>query len=222
MNKDAIAYNNNPKRKTSTVVIEMPGAGGQLLLELMALAGGTKVTGRQENSFYNAITVIVESLSSNGNDYGPVESVAKGKNGLSFYGRDTKDFDINLTLHYLKNILLKTTSGAGLALVGTLMDGGENWVSRFCDAIRFMDEHDFASFRIAFLVCDLSEVPYANPIEHNKQLQAFKDAMELGDMWIKKSDLLKNPKQAMLKLQCHSYPNEEKIKQIMQKYEGAI
>jgi len=218
MNKDAITYNNNPKRKTSTVVIEMPGSGGQLLLELMALAGGTKVTGRQENSFYNAITVLVESISSNGNDYGPVESIAKGKNGLGFYGRDTKEFDTNLSVYCIKNLLLKTTSGAGLALVGTLMDGGENWVSRFCNAIRFMDEHDFASFRIAFLVCDLCDNPYSNPIEHNKQLQVFKDAMELGDMWIKKSDLLANPKQVMLKLKCHSYPNEDKVNQIMKKY----
>ena len=219
---DKINYNNNPKRRVSTMVLSMPGAGGPMLLELMALAGGTKVTGNQDNSFYHAITNIVESLSSNGSVYGPVASVSKEYEGLRFYARDTQEFDTNLTLFYLKNILLKTTSGAGLALTEALRDEDEGWVDRFCNAIRFMNDSSAAPFRVAFLVCDLSEITYSNPIEHNKRLQEFKYAMELGDMWIKKSDLMKNPKQVMLKLQCHTYPDEKEIERIMKKYERAI
>src|SRR6478752_8556954 len=128
MTTDSSKYNCDPKPKGSSMVLALPGAGGNLLLELMAVAGRTEVTGTQEPSFYHAITAISESISSNANDYGRAEDVARGENGLRFYARDRPTYDANLTYYNLKNILLKGCSSCALGLTDRLRDEGQGWV----------------------------------------------------------------------------------------------
>lgn len=225
--KEHAAYENNPKSKGSCMVLSMPGAGGNLLLELMAVAGRTHVTGSQEPSFYYAITTLMESVTtgaiapeakvSNGNTYGEVYDVAQLSNGFMHYAGHNQEVDERMTAYYLKNLLLKGSSSLGMALTDRLRE--MNDVERFCSAIRSIEDLLSRPFKVVFLVCDLSEGNYLNPIEHNKQLTSYKNAMELGDIWIKKSELLSDPMKIMMKLGCAHYPDEHKVKSIIKKYE---
>jgi len=216
VSKEQAAYENDPRPKGSAFIIAMPGAGGEMLLDLLVSTALTNVLGTQEPSFYHAITALGENLK--GNTYGNPYDI----DDFRFYaGREEKQ-DVRMFYYYLRNILLR---GAGqcIAFTDLLRDeeGGE--MERFCQVVREISDHSSSPLRLVFLTCDFGDSintshPYTNEISHNSMLNEMKNASELGDIWITKKELLADPLRVMIKIKATHYPNADLIPKVMKKY----
>jgi hypothetical protein len=214
--REHVDYENDPRPKGSSFIIAMPGSGGELLIDLIASTAMTRVIGNQEPSFYHAITVLTESISSNANTYGHPSDV----DDFKFYAARELNQDERMMYYFIRNVLFR---GAGNCIGYTylLRDDGLGWVTRFAQALRNINDSGSGPLRVVFLTCELDDFNYDASI-HDDILQSMKDASELGDIWITKKELLADPLKVMLKVKAARYPCVDLIKRVMKKYENAI
>lgn len=209
-------YENDPRPKGSAFIIAMPGAGGEILMDLLANTAMTHVIGNQEPSFYHSITTLAESISVNANTYGHPSDV----NSFKFYAGKEEAQDTRMMYYFIRNALFR---GAGSCIGYTylLRDEGEGKLSRFTQVLRDINDNGCGPLRVVFLACDLDDFKY-DPSVHSELLNEMKDASELGDIWITRKELLEDPLKVMLKVKATHYPYVDGIKKIMRKYENTI
>ncbi len=118
----------------------------------------------------------------------------------------------NMIHYYINCLLMHSASSTGVSIVENI--GLDNdFVESFVNMARGI-ENEHRQVKIVFLT---SLAPKSE--SESKQFESFRQNYELGDLILKKEDLLSDPKSCMIKCNSLYYPNERVIQQVIKEHE---
>lgn len=212
-----------------TFLIGMPRSGTTLWARLMENACYSRCVGDKHDDFYHGILRIYNEIKTNKGFYMDyVEAEKKDIFPDEIRAYHSRESELKNFRYVAANLLFANTFG-GSAAKSTILGFTNNLLVPFVEMLRDLFKED--DLTICFMIRNIDDAVASfiqkNPNlsdceeitrrEYEHQLSEMKKATDLGDVWIKYEDFIKDPIPFLRRSNPTYMPNPELVKGVMNK-----